>query len=109
MSKDKPLKSAYELAMERLRAEDRDSGVEEQKPLTEEQKGRIAELRQAAQAKLAEIEIMHRDQIAGAGGDPEAIQKLEERYLTDRRRVESILQTNVARVKRGEDPSSAED
>ena len=50
MSDDKPLKSAYELAMERLRAKDREAGIEESAPLTPEQKQAIAELRRKAQA-----------------------------------------------------------
>ena len=53
---DKPLKSAYELTMERLRAKDREQGVEQQ-VLTDAQKAEIARLRQETKAKLAEIEI----------------------------------------------------
>ncbi len=43
MSGDAP-KTAFELAMERLRQKDREVGVEE-RPLTDEQKTRIAEVR----------------------------------------------------------------
>ena len=50
---DKPLKSAYELAIERLKSRDLAEGVEEATPLTKAQKERIAELRREAQAKLA--------------------------------------------------------
>ena len=56
MAGKKPLKSAYELAMDRLRARDRDEGVAERKPLTKDQKDRIADARRTAQAKLAEVE-----------------------------------------------------
>ncbi len=52
---------------------------------------------------------MHRDQIAGAAGDPDEIRKLEERYLEDRRRVDSNLEAKIARVKRGEESDSDED
>jgi len=97
-----PLKSAFELAMERLKAKDRDEGVPEEAPLTPDQKGRIAELRRDAQAKLAELEILHRKNVAAAGGDPEATAKVEENYATDRGRVESRLESAVARVRRGE-------
>jgi len=101
--KEEPLKSAYELAMERLRAKDREAGVDEPTRLTDEQKESIAELRQAAKAKLAEIEIMHREQIAAAmAGDPQEIGQIEERLRVDRRRVESKLESDIARVKRGE-------
>ncbi|MHC4430098.1 MAG: hypothetical protein ACYS0D_16080 [Planctomycetota bacterium] len=101
---DKPLKSAYELAMERLEAGDREAGIEDTKPLTDEQKKTIAELRQRAKAKLAEIEILHRKDIAAAAADPEQLTKLEEQYETDRGRVESSLESAVARVRRGEKP-----
>lgn len=105
MAKDEPLKSAYELAMERLRAKDREAGVDEPTRLTDEQKKMIAELRQTAKAKLAEIEIMHGKQMATAvASAPEEIEKIEERVRVDRGRVESKLESEIARVKRGEKP-----
>ena len=66
MSDDAPLKSAFELAMERLRAEDRERGAPQARPLTAEQKSQIAELRAKAKAKLAELEILHRKEMAAA-------------------------------------------
>jgi len=105
MAKEEPLKSAYELAMERLRAKDREAGVDEPLRLTDDQKETIAELRQTAKAKLAEIEIMHRNQMAAAvAGDPEEIAKIEERLRVDRGRVESKLESDIALVKRGQTP-----
>ena len=44
MADDKPLKSALDLAMERLRQSDKDAGVESQ-PVTDAQKAAIAEVR----------------------------------------------------------------
>lgn len=99
---DQPLKSAFELAMERLKAKDREEGVVEDKPLTEAQKERIAELRRDAKAKLAELEILNRKNLAAAGNDPAEIAKVEENYATDRGRVESRLESAVAKVRRGE-------
>ena len=101
MSKDEPLKSAYELAMERLRASDREAGVEEERPLTDEQKQEIARLRQEAKAKLAEMEILHRDAVDAAADDPEKLQKVKEQNRIDRERVESRLESAVARVRQG--------
>lgn len=101
MPEDEPLKSAYELAMERLRAEDREAGVEEEKPLTDEQKQEIARLRQEAKAKLAELEILHRDAAGAAADDPEKLQKVKEQNRIDRERVESRLESTVARVRQG--------
>jgi len=103
MGDDAP-KSAYELAMERLRAEDEAAGVEAPRKLTRQQKETIAELRQRAKAKLAEIEILHRKNLAAAAADPEQLTRIEEQYEVDRRRVESSLESSVERVRRGEDP-----
>ncbi len=101
MSDDRPLKSAYELAMERLKARDREEGVEESKPLTRAQKDEIARLRREAEAKLAEMEILHRKDLEAAGADPEKVADLEEKHRKDRARVESRLESAVARVRAG--------
>jgi len=102
MSDETPLKSAYELAMERLRARDREEGVEEERPLTETQKEQITRLRQDAEAKRAEGEILHRKNVQATGGDPEKLRELEERYRVDRARIDSRLESAIARVRRGE-------
>ena len=102
MSDEAPLKSAYELAMERLQAEDRESGKEPTAPLTEEQKAMIAQLRSQAQAKRAEAEILHKKDMAAAAADPEKLTELEQNYETDLRRIESSLESAIARVRRGE-------
>lgn len=97
---DAPLKSAYEIALERLRKQDRAAGVVEPKRLTPAQKKEIARLRQEARAKIAELEIMRRDQLAAARGDPEKSAEIEEHFAVDRRRVESALESAIARVKK---------
>ena len=89
----------FELAMERLRAKDRAEGVDEDLPLTDEQKEEIARLRQEAKAKIAEIEILHKDAVTAAGGDHEELKKIEEEYRIDHERVESRLESAVAAVK----------
>jgi len=100
MGKDKSLKSAYELAMERLQAEDRKKGVVKRAPLTASQKKRIAELRQEGQAKLAELEILRDKRLAGAAGDPEKLKEEAEHYETDRRLAASWLDSAIAEVKK---------
>jgi hypothetical protein len=97
---DKPLKSSFELAMDRLKAKDVAEGVAETKPLTKAQKDRIAELRSEAKAKLAELEILHRKNRAGTS-DPEELKKIEENYATDRARAESRRDTEIEKVHRG--------
>ena len=99
MPKNEQLKSAYELAMERLRERDREAGVEDREPLTEEQKLRIGEARQKAKAKLAEIEILHRKNVSEAGGDPAKLDELDERLQIDRRRIESAEATKIAEIR----------
>ena len=102
MMSDKPLKSAFELAMERLKSKDLAEGIEEAAPLTKAQKTRIAELRSEAQSKLAELEILHRKNVAGTS-DPAALVKIEENYATDRSRAESRRDAEIAKVHRGKD------
>ena len=50
-------KTAYELAMERLRQKDAEAGIV-QESLTDEQKGEIAEVRRVAEARTAELKIL---------------------------------------------------
>jgi hypothetical protein len=94
---DKPLKSAFDLAMDRLKAKDIAEGVEEAAPLSKAQKNRIAELRAEAQAKLAELEILHRKNVAGTS-DPAALVKIEENYAIDRSRAESRRDAEIEKV-----------
>ena len=77
-------KSAYELAMERLRQKDKEGGVVE-RPLTPEQKAAIAEARRVYEAKVAEREILHRDALRHATSHEE-VQKLNEELARDRDR-----------------------
>jgi len=86
MSDDAP-KSAYELAMERLRKKDKDEGVEE-RALTPAQREAIAEARKVAEARLAESEILHASKMRGVL-EPEAREALELEYRRDRERIVS--------------------
>jgi hypothetical protein len=99
MPDDAPLKSAYDIAMERLRAKDREKGIPERKPLTSAQKREIARLRKEAKAKLAELEIMYRKDLESEQGDPEKLKKIEEHFEIDRGRIESSLESAIAEVK----------
>jgi hypothetical protein len=90
-------KSAYELAMERLRQKDREAGVEE-RPLTDRQKAAISEARQVYQAKMAEREILHRDAMRKAQSREE-IEKLEGELARDRDRLASDRDRKIAEIK----------
>ena len=82
------MKSAYELAMERLN---------KQSPtikLTERQKKEIAELESKYKARIAEREIALRDQITAAAGagDFEKVEKLEQELAGERRKLQAELE-----------------
>ena len=62
MGDDAGPKSAYELAMERLRKQDEDAGVERQ-VVTAAQKAAIAEIRNFYEAKLAELDVLHQGRL----------------------------------------------
>ncbi len=103
MSEDaKPLKSAIELAMERLRQKDADAGVES-RPLSDAQKAAIAEARNVYEAKIAELEVMHRSKLA-AIADPAARDALEQEYRRDRERLNGERDSKIEKLRRGMQP-----
>jgi hypothetical protein len=75
------LKSAYELAMERLRKKDADEGVVEHK-LTDAQKAAIAEARSIHDARVAERQILHRQKVLTTF-DPAERDAIDEQYRRD--------------------------
>ncbi len=97
MSNDAP-KSAYEIAMARLRKKDQEEGVTE-RPITDSQRAAIAEARSLAKARLAEREIMHRSNLARAA-DPEAFAKLEDEYRRDRERIVSDRDRKIEEIRK---------
>jgi hypothetical protein len=92
-------KSALEIAMARLRQQDADSGATEH-PVTDEQKARIAEVRQAAQAKLAQEDIMFKSSLATTW-DPEARTALETNHRRDLQRIQDERDSKIAKIRRG--------
>jgi len=92
-------KSAYEIAMARLKKKDQEEGVVD-RPLTEAQRAAIAEARKVGEARLAEREIMHRSQRARAA-DPEALEKLEQEYRRDRERITSERDRKIEEIRGG--------
>ena len=96
MSEGAP-KSAFELAMERLRRKDEEEGLV-QRPLTEAQKAAIAEARNLCEARIAELEVMHKSTMARTP-DPAARAELEAMYRRDRERLISDRDEKVARIR----------
>jgi hypothetical protein len=91
------MKSAYELAMERL---------EKQAPtrtLTAEQKAEIAELEAAAKAKIAEQELFLKGQAekAIAEGNEEEARQLEQQLAREIRRIQEDCEAKKEKVRGG--------
>jgi hypothetical protein len=100
VAEDEAPKTAYEIILERLQRKDREAGVEQQQ-LSEEQRTRIAELRRVYEAKLAEREILHHAALRKAGGEPEAVEQLEQEYRRDRERIASERDRKIEGIHTG--------
>jgi hypothetical protein len=92
------MKSAYELAMERLAKSDPDQG----RPLTPEQKGRLAELDRVYQGKWAEREIFLKKQLdeAYAAQKADEVEKIQQQLVRERARIEEERDEEKERVRR---------
>lgn len=99
MSDEDAPKSAYEVAMERLRKKDAESGIEST-PLTDQQRAAIAEARNFYEAKAAEREVFHQATLRRTA-DPEARAGFEEQYRRDRERLASDRDAKIERIRRG--------
>ena len=88
------MKSAYELAMERL------NKTSPASKLTAEQKRRLAELDSQYTAKIAEREIALNAEIARAADDVEKEESLREQLVTERRKLQAELEEKKEAVRR---------
>jgi septin family protein len=91
------MKSAYELAMERL---------EKASPsisLSEEQKKEIAEVDSVYRAKVAEKEVFLKDQIRRAhiAGNPDEVQSLEKQLAAEIRRLQDECEAKKEKLRKG--------
>ena len=96
MAEDR-LKSASELAMERFQKKDAEAGIVKQ-PLTDEQKAAIAEIRGRYQAKIAELEILHRGNVAGMM-DPAERETADADYRQERGRLERERDSKIEQAR----------
>jgi len=89
------MKSAYELAMERL------SKTAPAVTLTADQKKEIAELESKCAAKIAERELFLKGEITKAmeRGDAEAIEQLEKQLVSDRKSARADLEEKKEKVR----------
>jgi hypothetical protein len=95
-------KSAYELAMERLRKQDEDAGVERQ-VVTAAQKAAVAEIRNFYEAKLAELDVSHQGRLRSLF-DPAQRDVLEQEYRRDRERLTSERDRRVEKARSSNQP-----
>jgi hypothetical protein len=94
------LKSAYELAMEKLARKDKESGsAESQGKLTARQKKQIAEIRNEVEAKLAEREILFKSEMKKARAGMAETAPIEEAYRRDRERLLSRQEERIREVR----------
>ncbi|PTX91796.1 hypothetical protein [Opitutus sp. ER46] len=92
------MKSAYELAMERLAKSEPTSA-----PLTAEQKARLAEIDRVYKGKLAEREIFLRQHLDQALADQkmEEVDKIKQQIANERARIEEEREAEKDRVRKG--------
>jgi hypothetical protein len=98
--KDKAMgmKSAYELALERLEKR----GIERprEESFGDERREKIAEARRKAEAKLAELEILHQNRLK-TQHDPAKRQEEEDEYVRERRRIEDERERKIEELRKG--------
>ena len=89
------MKSAYELAMERL------NKTAPSVKLSAAQKKEIAELESQYAAKIAAREIALKAEITSAADDVEKENALREQLATDRKKLQAELEDKKEQVRRG--------
>lgn len=96
-SKPSDLKSAYELALERLESQ----GIERPRgdAFSEETRHRMAEVRKRAESELAQLEILHKKRLREAR-DPSARKELEDEYVRERRRIEDRRERDLEKLRK---------
>ena len=89
------MKSAYELAMERL------NKSAPSVKLTDEQKAKLADLESQCAAKTAERELFLKGEITKAidKGDMEAIEQLEKQLVSDRKSLRAEFDEKKEKVR----------
>jgi len=92
----KNMKSAYELAMERLNKANPAS------KLTDAQKKQLAELDSRYAAKVAEREIGLNAAMNQAGNDPAQVDALREQLAMERKKIQAELEEKKELVRKGQ-------
>jgi hypothetical protein len=89
------MKSAYELAMERL------NKASPTVKLTDEQKRHIADLESQCMARIADRELFLKGEIAKSvdKGDAEAVEQLEKQLVSDRKSLRAEFEEKKEKVR----------
>jgi hypothetical protein len=92
------MKSAYELALERMEKQ----GIERprEESFGDDLREKIADVRRKAGAKLAELEILHKNSMKSVY-DAAKRQEDEEEYHRERRRIEDERERKVEELRKG--------
>ncbi len=92
------MKSAYELALERMEKQ----GIERprEESFSDELREKIAEARRKAEARIAELEILHKNRLKTMM-DPMKRQEEEEEYVRERRRIEEDRDRKIEELRKG--------
>jgi len=94
---DEGPKSALELAMERLKKQDADQGISD-RPLTDDQKNEIAEVRRTYAAKLAQEEILFKSKMQGLM-DHDLRREMQDNYRRDVERLNHERDRKIEKIR----------
>ena len=87
--------------MERLRKKDAEEGVTI-RPMTDQQKGAIAEVRSLYDSKIAEQDILQQSAMKHLlGADPAELEEVARRFRRERERLASERDVKVEGIRRG--------
>lgn len=92
----KGMKSAYELALERMEKQGIDRPRENS--LNEQVREEMAEVRRRADAKVAELEILHKDRLAKMHDPAQRAEELQE-FQHEKKRAEENRDRKLARLR----------
>ncbi len=90
------MKSAYELAMERLEKESPTGPA-----LTDEQKAKLSDIDNKHEAKVAERQILGDNEMKQAMGNPAEMEAIKARMQEDIRRLEAEREEQKEAVRKG--------
>jgi hypothetical protein len=99
MSEGAP-KSAYELAMERLRKKDAEQGITTRR-LSDEEKAAIAEVRNLYEARLAQEDVLYQSKIRTIV-DPAEREETERRFRRERERLTTERDAKIEKIRTGD-------